>query len=554
MKKSFLILFLFLYLKTDAQYSRHLIQLKYKGSSNYSLQSPSTFLSTRAIQRRIKYQITIDSTDLPVSTVYLDSIRKIPNVTILSTSKWLNQVLIQTTDSTALTKIRSYTFVQSTNSIATQKNQRNIPVDKFSSERITLPQRTGMQSIQFDSATYGSSYKQINIHEGDYLHQRGLLGDGIVIAMLDAGYNNYINVKGLDSLRNNNQILGTWDFVKNEPTVAEDNAHGLYCLSILAGNIPGKFIGTAPKASYYLFRTEDAATEFPVEELYWAAGAERADSLGADMINSSLGYTKFDDPRFDHSYATLNGNTTIVTRAADLAAKKGILVCNSAGNEGGNSWKYIVAPADGDSVLAIGATNANGIPAWFSSYGPNAAGKVKPDVASVGDDCFLITPTGAIVAGDGTSFSSPNLAGLIACLWQAFPEFNNMQIIDAVKRSASKYNNPDNRIGYGIPNMRIAYQYLLEKKYQKVLTDQWIKAFPNPFEGSVSVVIKSKSTGTLTYQLMDVSGRIIAKGSEKAIQDQYAQIYINDLSYLPKGVYFLHVAIGNNKETIRLLK
>lgn len=548
------LLFLFLSVNLHAQYSKHLIQFKDKGSNKYSLKEPSAYLSAKALQRRTRYQIAIDSSDLPVSESYLDSLRKIPNVTIINTSKWLNQVLIQTADSSALTKIRTFSFVKKAAPIGQSKNRSNLPVDKFSSERIATPQRTGMQMLQLDSANYGNSYKQIHIHEGEYLHNKGLQGNGITIAMLDAGYKNYTTVGGLDSLRNNNQILGTWDFVKNELTVAEDDAHGLYCLSIMAGNIPGKFLGTAPKASYYLFRTEDAATEYPIEEQNWAAGAERADSLGVDMISSSLGYSEFDDARFNYRYADMNGNTTLVTRAADMAAKKGILVCNSAGNSGGSSWKYIVAPADGDSVLAVGATNVNAVPAWFSSYGPNANGKIKPDVASVGDDTYLLNTAGNIVTGDGTSFSNPNLAGLIACLWQAFPEFNNMQIIDAVKRSASKYNNPDDRIGYGIPNMRVAYQYLLEKKYQGILSSKWINVFPNPFTTSFTALIKAKETGELFYQLMDASGRIYVKGIENVIQDQYAQLQFNDLGYLPKGVYILHVSNGKNKATHRLIK
>lgn len=540
--------------KADAQYSRHIIQLIYKGAGKHSLSTPSTFLTAKAINRRSKYQIALDSTDLPISDIYLDSIRKIPNVILLNTSKWLNQVLIQTTDSSSLKKIRNLSFVKGTFSIATKKNNNTLPADKFSSEYIFSAPRSGIQMNQIEPATYGNSYGQINLHEGEFLHSNGFQGQGMTIAMLDAGFLNYTAVNALDSLRKNNQLLGTWDFVKNEASVSEDDAHGLYCLSIMAANLPGKFIGTAPKAAYYLFRTEDVSSEFPVEEHYWAAAAERADSLGVDMISSSLGYTEFDDPRFNYTYLNMNGNSTMVTRAADLAAKKGILVCNSAGNSGGSTWKYIGAPADGDSVLAIGATNVNGVPAWFSSYGPNASGKIKPDVASVGDDTYIITPSGNIASGDGTSFSNPNLAGLIACLWQAFPEYNNMEIIEAVKRSASKYNNPDYRIGYGIPNMRKAFQYLLEKKYQGLLADKWIKAFPNPFQSEFNMLIKPKETGILAYQLMDISGKIYQRGRENVLQNQFTQIRCSNLGLLPKGIYFIRVINGNSMETIPLIK
>ncbi|MFN5642177.1 MAG: S8 family serine peptidase [Sphingobacteriales bacterium] len=545
---------IFFCVKANAQYTRHIIQFSYKGPSKHSLSAPSTYLSERAIKRRSKYQITLDSTDLPISDVYLDSIKRIPNISLLSSSKWLNQVLVQTSDSSALKIIRSLSFVKSAFPIATKINRSNRPDDKFSSEYIFSAPRSGIQMNQIDPTDYGNSFGQINIHEGEYLHNNGFMGQGITIAMLDAGYLNYTTVAAFDSLRKNNQILGTWDFVKNEVSVSEDDAHGLYCLSIMAGNLPGRYLGTAPKASYYLFRTEDVATEFPIEEHYWAAAAERADSLGVDMISSSLGYTEFDDPRFNYTYQNMNGNSTIVTRAADLASKKGILVCNSAGNSGGSTWKYIAAPADGDSVLAIGATNVNGVPAWFSSYGPSANGKIKPDVASVGDDTYIITPSGNIARGDGTSFSNPNLAGLIACLWQAFPEYNNMEIMDAVKKSASKYNNPDNRIGYGIPNMRKAFQYLLEKKFQRLLSDKWIKAFPNPFQSEFAILIKPKETGILTFQLLDISGRIYQSGIENVTQDQFLQIRFNNLGYLPKGIYYIRIINGRSTETIPILK
>jgi subtilisin family serine protease len=411
-----------------------------------------------------------------------------------------------------------------------------------------------MQSLLVDALDYGNAFGQIHIHEGEYLHNAGFQGQGITIAMLDAGFQNYNNNRALDSLKNSNRILGTWDFVKNEASVAEDHPHGMYCLSIMATNLPGLYVGSAPKASYYLFRTEDAGSEFPVEEHYWAVAAEQADSLGVDMISSSLGYYEFDHAAFNYTYSQMDGNTTMVTRAADLAAKKGILVCNSAGNSGGDPWKYLIAPADGDSVLAIGATNVSGAPAWFTSFGPSSDGRVKPDVASVGDDTYVVTPSGAIARGDGTSFSNPNLAGLIACLWQAFPEFNNMEIMDAVKRSSSQYATPDDQIGYGIPNMRTAFQYLLEKKYSAILKEKWVKVFPNPLQNESNLLIRPPQAGPVQYQLLDMHGRLLRKGTESNRQGSFMRITLTDLGQLPSGIYMLKVINGSSIETIRLLK
>lgn len=555
MKKSILLSgLLLLSFFAEAQYSRHIIRLADKKGTTHSLSNPSTFLSPKAISRRTRYKIDTDSTDLPVSPAYLDSIRNAGLVVILSTSRWLNQVLIRTTDANALQKINNFSFVKKTEPIAERAAFPAAPADKFADEKITLNQRSTTTQLNGDLINYGSSYGQIHIHEGEYLHNSGFQGQGITIAVLDAGYRNYNAIPAFDSLRKNNLILGQYDFVNNETSVNEDNAHGLYCFSIMAANLPGQFVGSAPKASYYLFRTEDEFSEYPVEEHNWVVAAEQADSLGADMISSSLGYSLFDDPAFHHSYADMNGNTTMVTRGADLAARKGMIVCNSAGNSGNDPWKYIIAPADGDSVLAVGAVDANGTIAGFSSYGPSSDGQVKPDVASVGAGTFVIATNGAVAQGDGTSFSNPNLAGLIACLWQAFPEFSNMQIIDAVRRSSSKFANPDDRVGYGIPNMRTAYQLLLEKKYENILTEDWIKAFPNPFRSDLNVIVKVKESGTVNYQLLDMSGRLIRKGMQQSEQNRVLGIQLPGLDQLPNGIYNLRITNGGWDKTVRLVK
>jgi len=236
----------------------------------------------------------------------------------------------------------------------------------------------------------------------------------------------------------------------------------MQCFSIIAANIPGHFVGTAPKASFFLYRSEDAATEYPIEEHNWVCAAERVDSAGGDIISSSLGYTTFDNAAFNHSHSDLNGNTTMASIGADLAAKKGILVLNAAGNEGNDSWRFISTPADADSILAVGAVNSAGVVGSFSSYGPSADGQVKPDVASVGVGTIHQASNNNIGAGNGTSYACPNLAGLVTCLWQGFPELNNMTIIDAVKRSGSTYTTPNDRVGYGIPDMKKAVLHLLK--------------------------------------------------------------------------------------------
>jgi len=539
----------------NAQYSRHIIRFRDKNATTFDISNPVSYLGPKAIARRNRYNIAMDSTDLPVVQTYVESIAAAGNVKVLSVSKWLNQALIQTTDAEALNRISQLPFVHTVAPIAESALAPAAPFNKFGEEKIqavgNMVQRSGAQQDVLD---YGSSFGQVHIHEGEFLHNKGFTGKGITIALFDAGYFRYNTLTAFDSLRVKGQLLGEWDFVKGEAGVAEDDPHGMYCLSIMAGNLPGRYVGTAPGAGYYLFRTEDAFSEFPVEEHNWVVAAEHADSLGVDMISSSLGYSVFDDPAFNHRYENMDGNTTMVTRGADLAAKKGILVCNSAGNAGNSFWKYIIAPADGDSVLAVGAIDVNGQVAGFSSFGPTSDGQVKPDVASVGAGTFLIATNGEVSTGSGTSFSNPNIAGLIACLWQAFPEFSNMKIIDAVRRSSSRYSSPDDRMGYGIPNMRKAYQILLGERYQSLLKDDWIRAFPNPFKTNLTVLVKAIETGTIEYQLVDMNGKLIRTGRTNAEKDLLGMLEIPGLGHLPGGVYILRIINGRAEKAIRVMR
>jgi serine protease AprX len=451
-------------LTSQAQVSRYIIKFKDKGSNSFSVQNPSAYLSQKAIDRRTRYSIVIDSTDLPVTLRYLDSVRLAGAVIILNTSKWLNAVSIQTTDNAALTKINSLPFVQSVSGIALRSSNPVSKEDKFEIAKEQPSSVLRQMNVTSDFFNYGSSFNQVHIHNGEFLHNIGLRGQNMVIGMLDGGFNNYLTVKAFDSARTNGQILGVYDFVAKDNSVNEDNPHGMECLSTIAANIPGQFVGTAPKASFHLFRTEDASAEYPIEELNWVCGAERVDSLGGDVISSSLGYNSFDAPltAANHSYSNMNGNVTMAAIGADLAAKKGILVINSAGNEGDKVWKYIVTPADGDSVLAVGAVSVTGVTANFSSYGPSSDGQIKPDVASVGVGTIIQYPDNTIGGGNGTSFACPNIAGLATCLWQGFPEFNNMKIINAIRQSASKASSPDDRVGYGIPDMKKAVMNLIK--------------------------------------------------------------------------------------------
>jgi len=490
MKKTLLLLsvvFLFLH-ESSAQFNRYVVKLKHKGNSPFSFSTPLNYLSQRALDRRTRYGISIDSADLPVTPAYISQIDNIPNVTILNASKWLNSVSIFTTDANAITAINALPFVQSVAGIASKipeggKSTRN----KFAGEEIIteLPPSNGR--IAADYFNYGTnSFNEIHLHNGEFLHNIGLRGQGMQIAMLDNGFTNYTNLKAFDSVNTNGQVLGTWDFVARESNVINDGSHGMNCFSTIAANIPGQFIGKAPKASFWLYRTEDDASEYPIEEHNWVCAAERADSSGADLISSSLGYFDFDNATLNYVYANMNGNTTISAQGADVAAKKGLLVVLSAGNEGNGGWHYITTPSDADSVICVGAVSTAGNVGGFSSYGPSSDGQVKPDMAAVGVAAMVQTTGNTIGTSNGTSFACPNMAGLSSCLWQGFPEYNNMKIIKALQQAGSISASPNDRIGYGIPNVKTAFKNLL-------------------IEYAASSASVSACTATITWSTKDVS-------------------------------------------------
>ena len=485
----FFIFFVFFLAKLEAQPTRYLVQLKDKATTNFSLSNPSAYLSQRSIGRRTRYNIPIDSTDLPVPSSYISQIKNITGVEILNISKWLNAIAIRTTDANAIASINSLSFVGEISSIAARPI--NNTENKFREDiSLSAPTASRPKQIASDYYDYGAnSYNEIHLHKGEFLHNIGLHGEGLQIAILDGGFFQYTSLKAFDSVNANAQILSTWDFVTGNANVVEDNAHGMQCFSTIAANIPGQFIGKAPKANFHLFRTEDVSSEYPLEEFNWVCGAERADSIGADIISSSLGYGYgFNDPFPDYPYTDLNGDKTLSARAADLAAKKGLIVFNAAGNSGNDYWRMITTPADGDSVVAVGSVNASGVVALSSSYGPSADGRIKPDVASVGLGAMIQLANNTIGAGSGTSFACPNMAGLATCLWQAFPEFNNMRIIRALKEAGSIYTNPDNRIGFGIPDMKKAFSSLLSEY------------------ATSSVTINNNCSATISWSSKDAAG------------------------------------------------
>ena len=512
------------------------ISLTDKNGTPYSIEHPEAFLTARSLRRRAQENIPVTYNDLPVSGVYLDSIHSL-GMKIHCYSRWFNTVTAYTDDTLLLDTITRISFI------------RNIRLVK----PVPAKKTKIAKWVDNTSATFSTSPVQIRMLHGDTIHRLGFTGKGMLIAVLDAGFYHVNELPAFDSLWTRNQIKGTWDFVEGNSQVFEDHTHGMNVLSILAGNIPGEMEGSAPGADFWLLRTEDVYSEYPVEEEYWTAGAEFADSIGADMIHSSLGYFIFDDPSLSYNYQDMNGRTTTVARAAVMAARRGMIVVVSAGNEGNKPWHYIISPADADSILAVGAVDSLGLPASFTSYGPSSDHRVKPDVSAMGIKVLVQGPSGSLIRGNGTSFSSPLITGLTACLWQAFPDLNAQKIIQTVRESGNHFMQPDYITGYGIPDYLKAYTQLYLLKHFTEYPSP-VLVYPDPFTDHVNVAVKAHATQSIVIQLFDLAGRKVFEQSFGGNQKNIRILQIMPGKNISSGVYIMEVISDSTKAKTRIVK
>jgi serine protease AprX len=514
-----------------------------KNNTEFSINNPEEFLSQKSIGRRINQNIDIKENDLPVSIAYIDSLKNL-GLEILTKSKWLNSVVVYSTDENLIDTITQLEFIKSI-----QKNNYSLTSSNFNP---TFQRKKLTQTSNSNYSDYGSSGPQISMLNGHVLHRSGYSGAGITIAVIDAGFSDVDLIPAFDSLWHNNQILGVKDFVDNDNHVFDASNHGMKVLSIIGSNLPGEIIGSAPKANFWLLRSEDNSSEQTIEEDYWIAAAEFADSVGVDIINSSLGYSEFDNTDQSYTYNDLNGNTAIITKAADIAASKGILVVSSAGNLGNDPWKYISAPADGDSVLTVGAVDSYANYASFSGIGPTADGRIKPNVAAMGSHTALIGADGNLTTGVGTSFSAPLISGLAACLWESSPELTNMEIFKKIEESAHLYSNPNFEIGYGIPDFGKA-SGIINSGISILENNIIVKIFPNPFESEINIELFHKSKNILFVELYSITGEKLYE--KKETFEDFGNIKISkDLNKLPTGIYFLKISTQNDSMIRRICK
>lgn len=485
---------------------RYVVFLKDKANTPYQLSNPSAFLSERAVERRLKMGIVIDSLDIPVNPTYVSGIAN-KGAKILNRSRWFNSVIVQA-DTNQIIAVGTLNYVEGYVKVFGDNLQKVRVPSKFN-EQYVADVADEPNKKQKVLGGYGGAGNQIQMLNADLLHNAGYTGRNSVIAVIDAGFTAADTHRAFDSLRAQNRILGTWDFSRNDAYVYDFSGHGTSVLSCIGANVPDTMIGTAPHAKFYLLRSEEEATEYEVEEYNWAAAAEYADSVGVDVINSSLGYTDFDAKSQSHTYADMDGNTTVVTLAAKMASNKGVLVVNSAGNSGNDPWFHIGAPADAEEVFSIGAVQPDRNIAGFSSRGPSSDQRIKPDVSAQGAPSYVARTSGGFGNSSGTSFSSPIMAGFSACAWELYktnhPNSKPAEVKAWIKKYSDRASNPDNEYGFGIPD---GSKLLLNASVDTNPKNTY-KLFPNPNKGTLYIDVNNGNNRTWNLQISDALGKIL---------------------------------------------
>jgi hypothetical protein len=532
---------------------RYWIEFTDKFGTPFRIDQPGAYLSARSIERRQKQGIAIDSTDLPVNPSYLEAVRSAGAI-VRHTSKWLNGATIEAPDAPTLARVQALPFV-----LSTRKNGRSVHGHQHPRPHKLVWNgiHEGAPRQSADSGQYGAGWEQLALHNGQWLHNRGFRGEGVWIAVFDAGFVEVDRLSCFDSLRSGNRIADTWDFVDLTPNPYGFDAHGTYVMGCMAAWWPGRLVGSAPGATYLLYRTENnvGGSENQIEEDNWVAAAERADSAGADVFNTSLAYSTFDDSLMNHTYSDMDGQTARITRGADHAASKGILVVVSAGNYGNSLWKYIAAPADGDSVLTVGAVDRSRNRVAFSSQGPTADGRLKPNVMAVGSGAASCDLTGQDVAYvSGTSFSGPIMAGLAACLWQSRPFARSMQVFKALEMSGDRSALPDTFFGYGIPDVSRAWKLLPSAFNQPT----GALVYPNPCaENFVAEVPWNGVDSNYNLSAFDALGRKSNNFSCTALffpTEKRASLFIEFEPNMRAGLYVFDWTTSDSRQSFRVIK
>ena len=525
------------------------VYLSDKNNSPYSINNPSAYLSQRAIDKRTRFNIPVTEQDLPVNPQYKQQILALDSqMRPLAVSKWMNTFTVYCPDSTVVPQIENLPFVDSILAVAAYQ-LHEMPIVQAAPDNQT-PIVHNITTPSKDTLDYGAGFNQIALHNGHLLHAEGFRGEGMLIAVLDGGFIGVESYPYFQELVNSGRYLGKYvllpNLVDTLPYGGIECGHGTEVTAAMATNSPGAVIGTAPDASFVFIVSEFEGTEQLIEEDFWANGAEIADSIGADILNSSLGYYNFRDfPQANFTYAELDGQHSIASRCATILGQKGVVVCVSAGNWGGPSWYYIGRPADAFDILSVGATSDSSH-VGFSSHGPTSDGRVKPDVVAEGWSVYLYGPAPPNYPSDyyvyetgGTSMSCPIIAGLSACLWQAMPCYTSSEIMQIIRESSHLYHNPNPDFGYGIPDFYKAYTTHVGISDYKPLT---LSIYPNPVTDQLHIVNPNGNIQTVT--LYNASGQLVLQTAVSS-----SPILEINVSSLPNGFYIGTATLNNNQTT-----
>jgi serine protease AprX len=518
-----------------AQVNRYMVFFADKTGTTFSVDNPEEFLSPRAIERRVKQNISITAEDLPIVGAYIESVQA-SGAVVLYKTKWMNGVLIES-DAALISAIELLPFVTQVEYVAPG------------------PRPNGrVRMVKSKTSTYGKAEAtdvQLSVTALDQMHSAGYRGEGMLIAVFDSGFSGADVSAPFQHIFQENRFdaLTSYNFVHRSTDVFNHDDHGTRVWSVMAGYQPGSFTGGAYKADFVLFITEDDNTEYRVEEYNWLFAAEKADSAGVDIINTSLGYSTFDDGSMNYTTSQMDGETATVTRAAELAASKGIAVVASAGNEANDKdWRIITAPADGRNVLAIGGVTESGVKTTSSSIGPSADGRVKPDVMALGTGVATILPNGNTSTGSGTSFSAPIVTSLVAGVWQMLPDYSAKQILDTIRSTASQANNPDNQLGYGIANFLSILNITSVEESRS--SRKLVEIYPNPASREVYVKPLNKITvDRITPTVLNMHGQSIPVPMTRS-----DELLMLDVSVCAAGFYMIQVLVNGQASTHKLLK
>ena len=536
MKKIFL---MFVILISYLSYSQEdaWVYFRDKPNSQYYFSNPLQMLSQRALDRRITQNIPLDILDIPIHQAYIDQISSISGITVKAKSKWLNCLHIRGTQ----VNIQALSLLSFVDHVSFANRTLNVGGRFSNSTTFNSVNKVLETQVSYN---YGTSANQIQMLNGHLLHQQNYTGTGKIIAVLDAGFPGVDVAQPFQRLRDNNQILGGYNFVDRSSNFYSMSNHGTMVLSTMGGYADNQLVGTAPDASYYLFVTEDTSSENPLEESLWVEAAEMADNLGADVINTSLGYFGYDNPNYSHTYTDMNGITAFSSRGANIAFSRGMIVVVSAGNTGNSANVHIVAPADALHVLTVGAVDSARNYASFSSIGPSFDGRVKPDVMAQGLNAVISNPNGSIAVNSGTSFSGPIIAGMVASFWQAFPTLTNAQIVQFIKESADRFTVPNPQYGYGIPNFQLALTNALSSMQ---FHSDLISVYPNPVKEVVSFSIPTIGSSKEISIYNSLGQMVINQSSINQIQNI-------SLQSLESGIYFYKIAVANGTKIGKIIK